>query len=174
VEGVNMPAFMAGYLAVMVLVATSLVALGLLIFRHGRAARLVFASGLLGAAVISAGAVLSFFMPELRHGVSALMILASAASLLLAGTGQFIAAFRGVATFAVAFVCAAVAMLLVASPLLLGDWDVRLLGDLGFKLAELGLPTLALASLVPAVLSVVIAILAPLAFTARSTERQEA
>ncbi len=157
-EGLNIAAFLAGFLAVFVFGITSLMSFGLLIVRHTRTARIVFAGGLLSAAVIAASGILSFFAPEFYHQADTPLIVVTSASLLLAGAGQFVAAFRGARTYAAAFGCTTLSLVLVVSPLLGVDWGRRLLGGLGLKLAELGVPLLVAASLLPAVVSVGIAV----------------
>jgi len=149
---------LAGYLAVFVFGITSLVAFGLLIVQRTRAARILFAAGLLGAATIAALGILSFFAPEFYHQDDTPLIVVTSASLFLAGAGQFIAAFRGVRTYAAALGCAVASLVLMASPLLGADWGRRLLGGLGPRLAELGIPLSVATSLLPAVVSVGIAV----------------
>lgn len=157
-EGINMLAILAGYVAVLGFALTSLVALGLLIARYTRPARFVFAGGLLTASLIAALAVLSFFMPGYYHDGEGPLVAVTAASILLAGSGPFIAAFRGTGTYWISVSCSAVAILLYSSPVLAGDWSGRILGALGQRLSERGVPVASLMSLVPAAASVVVAI----------------
>jgi hypothetical protein len=166
VEGVNGGAILLGFLGILVLGITSLVALGLLIARRTRRALNTFAAGLLGTAVITAVAILSFlqkgqgFNQEGNEPTIVLMAL----SLLLAGAGQFSAAYRNSGTYGVAFGCAAGSMLFQAAPLLgmdaLGmDGAQQVLGVRSLSLPGLSLG-LAL-SLLLAVLSLLSAVLAP-------------
>jgi hypothetical protein len=149
VEGVNTLAILAGFLALLVSGLTSVVALGLLVARHTRAARVLFAAGLLAAVLIMAVAMFSFFAPEYRGHAGAAMILIVALSLLLAGAGQFAAALRGGWTYAAALACAVAAVALVASPVVVGDRSVALLGDFGLRFMDWGLPVLVVAGLFP-------------------------
>jgi hypothetical protein len=158
-EGMNMAGLLAGYLAVLVFGIISLVAFGFLLARRTRGARIVFAAGLLCATIIAGLALLSFLEPEFRHDASVALIFVATASLFLAGCGQFIAALRSARTYAAAFACAAVSLVLLASPLLCGDWGSGILNTFGLESADLGVPFLVAASLIPAVTSVVIAVL---------------
>ncbi len=106
-EGVNMGGFMLGYLAVFVLGGAFLVALGLLLAGWSKAARFLFASGFLLAMLITAVAALSFLQPEYhREDSEAISAGVAAVVVLLAGMGQFIAAFRGAGRYAAALACA--------------------------------------------------------------------
>jgi hypothetical protein len=159
-EGMNMAGLLAGYLAVLAFGITSLVAFGFLMARRTQGARIVFAAGLLCAAIIAGLAVLSFLEPEFRQDASVALIVATAASLFLAGSGQFIAALRGSRSYAAAFACAAVSMGLLASPLLVGDVGLLISSRFGLPMvADLGIPLLVVASLIPAVASVAIAVI---------------
>jgi multisubunit Na+/H+ antiporter MnhC subunit len=60
VEGMNVGGIILGYLAVLVIGVAALVGIGLLIARQTRAARRLFAVGLVSAAIIAALAILSF------------------------------------------------------------------------------------------------------------------
>src|SRR5262249_17487278 len=118
VEGVNVGGLLLGYLAVLVFGIASVVALGLCIARLTRAARIVFASGLLGATLIAALAALSFLQREFHpQGNKALIVLA-ALTLLLAGLGQFVAALRSPRTYAAALGCAAASLAFLSAPVL--------------------------------------------------------
>jgi hypothetical protein len=158
-EGVNVTAVLAGYLAVFGFGITSLVAFGFWIARRTRGARIVFAAGLLFAAIIAGLAVLSFLAPEFRQDASVALIFVTTACLFLAGGGQFIAALRGSRTYAAAFACAAVSMALLATPLLRGDLGLVISNRFGLaKVPDLGVPFFVVASLVPALASVGIGI----------------
>jgi hypothetical protein len=157
-EGVNTVAILAAYLALLAFGATSLVAFGLLVARHTKAARILFAAGLLGGAVIVALAMFSFFAPEFHQHASAALIFVVTLTLFLSGAGQFVAALQSARIYAAALACTAAAIALVASPLLIGDWSVTILGDYGLTFIESGLPLLVLASLLPAVASALIAV----------------
>lgn len=116
-EGVNVGAFLLGYLGIAVFGLTSLTALGLLIARLAKAARITFAAGLLVTAGIAALASLSFL--QKGHGFyvegSEPVIVLTALSLVLAGTGQFVAALQRPQTYAAAFGCAAGSMVFPAA-----------------------------------------------------------
>jgi hypothetical protein len=161
VEGLNVGGFLLGYLAVFVFAGTSLVALGLLIVGLTKSARIVFAAGLLTADGIAAVATLSFLAREFNPGGSDSAVIAlSALSLLLAGTGQFIAALRKPRAYPAALACAAVSLILVAAPLLSGDVRNLVPGLYLLSLAWLGLPP-AVPGLLMAVASLLIAIVLP-------------
>jgi hypothetical protein len=117
VEGVNMGAILLGYLGISVFGLTSLTALGLLIARRARAARVTFAAGLLVTAGIAALAALSFL--QKGHGFyvegSEPVIVLMALSLVVAGTGQFVAALQVPQTYAAAFGCAVGSMVFLAA-----------------------------------------------------------
>src|SRR5256885_1946738 len=89
-----MGGFLLGFLGILVFGFTSILALGLLIARKTTVARLVFATGLLLAAVIMAVAALSFLQREYHGAEDWPQIVLAVLSLLLAATGQFIAAVR--------------------------------------------------------------------------------
>lgn len=163
-EGFNIPAFLAVCFALLEFGATSLGALGFALARRTKTARVVFAGGLLAAAIIVALAMFTFFAPEYRRHASAAKIVVVASSLFVSGAGQFIAALRNAGTYAAALVCAVVAIALVASPLLLGDLAVEILGDFGMRFLEWDLPFLVVVSLLPAAASALIAVLFPLPF----------
>jgi peptidoglycan/LPS O-acetylase OafA/YrhL len=114
VEGMNITGLLLGYLAVFVLGGALLVALGLLVAGLTRASKFLFASGFLLAALIAAVAALSFLDPQFNHGDDStetfLLVLGVAVIFLLAGAGQFIAAFRGPRRYAAALACALVAL----------------------------------------------------------------
>ena len=157
-----MMAILAGYAAVIAFGITSLVALGFLLAGRGRVARIVFASGLLGAATVMALGLLTFLSPRYYHQADLALIVVPTVSLYLAGGGQFVAALRGAGIYAAAFACTVLSLGLLASPLLGADWGTQVIGDLGRKLAELGIPVLVAASLVPAAASMAIAVFWPL------------
>src|SRR5262249_11178659 len=148
-----------GYLGALGFGLTSLVALGLLIARQTRAALRTFAAGLLGTAVIAARATLSFLQKGQGFHVegSEPTIVLTALSLLLAGAGQFLAALRSPRIYAAAFACAAGSLVLLAPPLLAGDFvqpflSLPLLSLLGDSLRLAVSLLLASASLLIAVL----------------------
>lgn len=157
-EGINVAGILAGYLAVLEFAITAVVAFGLLIARRTKGARTVFAAGLWCATIIAGLAVLSFLAPEFGHDASLALIALTMASLLLAGAGQFVAALQGARTYAASFGCAALSLMLLASPLLAGDWGAQILGRIGLiDLPQLGIPLLVVASLLAAMASVGIA-----------------
>jgi hypothetical protein len=153
VEGMNIGGILLGYLAVLVFGVTSLVALGLLIARL-KAALIVFAAGLLCADLIATLAALTC-LGFSHDGSETAEIVLAALSLVLSGTGQFIAALRRGWVYAVALGCAAGSMVFVTAPLtgyavadVFGDFDPRL----AFQISP-GLSVLfAVASLLVAVL----------------------
>ncbi len=143
--------------ALIVLGGAALVAFGFLLAQRTRVARIVLASGFLGAVLIAALGVLTFLGREYRQGESAATFVVIAASLCLAGAGQFVGALRNGQTFAAAFGCSAVSLLLVSAPLFGSDWGVELVRE---GLTE-RLPFAVLVSLLPALASVGIAIFLP-------------
>jgi hypothetical protein len=162
VEGVNVLGILLGYLAVLALGGPSLAALGLLIARKTKMARIFFAAGLLAAGAIAAAATLTFLAREYNpDGRETPWIVLSALSLLLAGAGQFVAALRGPWAYAAAQGCAAGSLALLASPSLSGDWGGPVLSGIGRWVAELGLPFGVVSSLVAAVAGVGIAVFLP-------------
>jgi hypothetical protein len=126
VEGLNIGGFLLGFLGIGVLGLTSLVALGLLIGRKTTAARIVFAAGLLSAAVIVAVAVLSFLDSQFHGNEVWSQIVLTALTLLLSGTGQFVAALRKPQTYGAALACAVGAVVLLPT-LLQGDFVARVI-----------------------------------------------
>lgn len=161
-EGLNIPALLLGYVAVLVFAVTTLAALGVLVAKSARLARIVFAGGLLGANVLAAVAVLCLFIPGFQRDIHALAAILAAVSVLLSGIGPFLASLRsGGTAFALAVACAALSLMLAGSPMLGGDWSVKILGDGGLKLLELGLPLLVLFSPLPAIASLLIGLLWP-------------
>jgi hypothetical protein len=154
----NMLAFLLGYLAILVFAITSLVALGLLIARLIAPARILFAAGLACAAGIAGVALLSFHQEDFRDEASVPMIALTALSFLLAGTGQLVAAIRSPRTYGAAFGCAAASIVIVvAFPFLGAD----IIGGFGQSLVGLGVP-LAVASMLPAMASLMIASFLPI------------
>jgi hypothetical protein len=118
VEGVNMGGIMLGYLAVLVFGVVSLVALGLLLGARIKAARILFASGLLAASFVMILAILSFLAPEYHPGADDLPLLVlGALSLLAGGVGQFVAALRSGRVYTVAFICTSVSFLALTAPM---------------------------------------------------------
>jgi hypothetical protein len=116
VEGVNIGGILLGFFGILALGCTSLAALGLLVARKGTAARFLFAAGVLLATVIVAVAALSFLRREFLHDdTSPALIVLAALTLLLAGAGQFAAAFRGPSTYGAALAFAAGSILYGAS-----------------------------------------------------------
>ena len=166
-EGINVAAILAGYLALGAFICSSLAAAGVLLAGRGRAARILFAGGLFGAALLVAGAMLTFLSPQYRSHATTSLVVVIALSLFLSGVGQFLASLRSAWGYAVAFAFAATAMLLVASPLLGGDWAAPFLGEFAQQMNERGLPLVLLASLLPAVLSMGIGVC--LLFRSRQT-----
>jgi hypothetical protein len=110
VEGVNMGGFLLGFLAVLVFGAVSLLAVGLLLARLYRAARIVFACGLCCATVIAALAALSFLAREYHPEGNEVRIVLGALTLLLVGAGPLLAAFRSPGAYGAALGCAAGAL----------------------------------------------------------------
>jgi hypothetical protein len=88
----NLSGILLVYVALLVFAGAAVVALGLLIARRTKAARIVFAVGLFGAAVIGAFADLTYL--EEYWGDANPTIILTALSLLLVGTGQLVAAFQ--------------------------------------------------------------------------------
>jgi hypothetical protein len=118
----NIGAILLGYLGVLVLGVAFLVALGLSIAGRYRAALVIFAGGLLGTAITAAIATLSFLKKGMGFYVegSEPLIALITATILLAGTGQFVAALRA-SGYGIAFLCAMGSMLFLATPLMAGD-----------------------------------------------------
>ncbi|HEV8059899.1 MAG TPA: hypothetical protein VGP68_08500 [Gemmataceae bacterium] len=169
-EGIS-PIFFWGilfwYLAVLVFTITSLVALGLLLARRTRAARIVFATGLLCPAVSTLPVFLGWLEPaadDSHSGDSMPMVLLVLAelSILLAGAGQFIASLRSGLAYAMALGCALGATGFVAAAgLCESDVGYRILGGkLATTLVRLKLP-LEIVGLFLAVASSMVAILFP-------------
>jgi hypothetical protein len=155
VEGVNFGGLLLTGIAILVVGGASLVAFGLLIARLTKAARTVIAVGLLCAAVIAALASLSFLGKEFHYAPKSLIVL-TALSLLLAGAGQFAAALRSPGSYAAALGCVGGSMVFVTAALLDDtnfDWGEQILSLRNLSLAG--------ASLLLAVASVVIAVLRP-------------
>src|SRR5262245_8045953 len=95
VEDINIGGILLLYLSLIVLGIGTLGAVGLWIGRLPRAALLTFAAGQLLSAIIAAFATLTFLGREFHHEDENMgMILLIATILLLAGSGQFIAAIR--------------------------------------------------------------------------------
>jgi hypothetical protein len=166
VEGMNVGAILLGFLGVLVVGLTALVAFGLLIARKTRAALVTFTAGLLGATVLAALATLSFLQKGngFYEEGSEPMIVLTVLSLLLAGGGQFITALRQPRIYGAAFGCAAGSMAFQAAPFL----GLDALGMDGARRAlavrSLSLPGVSLGlalSLLLAVLSLMIAVLPP-------------
>jgi hypothetical protein len=150
VEGVNMGGILLGYLAVLVVGLVALASVGLRLAGGRRAARVVFAGGLLTGTVIATGGVLTC-PGDLPAGEVAL----AAVTLLLAGVGPFVAALRRPGALAAALACATVALGALAWPYV-GGSDMladlpggRVVGGTGAFFAA---PVLALAGLLVAVL----------------------
>ena len=161
----NIGAILLGYLGVLVLGVAFLVALGLSIAGRYRAALVIFAGGLLGTAITAALATLSFLQRGMGFYVegSEPLIALTALALVLAGTGQFVAALRR-SGYGIAFLCAMGSMLFLATPLLAGD----ALGWIGvarvFGMSSLSFPWLNLGlaiSVFLAAASMAVAILPP-------------
>jgi hypothetical protein len=159
VEGINIGGILIGYLAVLVFGVISLVAVGLLIARLTKAARITFAAGLLGADMIAAFAALTFLDNQFNHdGSDTSLIIVTALSMLLGGAGQFIAALRRPWIYATALASTAGSVMFLAAPLLGGNADHQLFGGLHLRLS----PHLTLGlSLLLAVTSLIIAVLYP-------------
>lgn len=116
-EGINVAAILLGYLGILVLGVTGLTALVLAITGKSRGALTTLSGGLLGVAVIAAWAVLSFLQRGMgfhQEGSDATIVLA-ALTLLLAGTGQFVAAIRRSGTFGPSLACAITSVVLLAT-----------------------------------------------------------
>jgi hypothetical protein len=162
VEGVNIGAFLLGYLGILVFGITSLVALGLRITRRTREALLTFAAGLLSMTLIAAVAILSFLLFYEEGREPTIMIMAL--SLLVAGGGQFIAALRSPGSYGVAFGWAAGSLAFQAAPFLgIDAVGMRGAGQvLGVRSLSLPGVNLGLAlSLLLAVLSLMSAVVSP-------------
>jgi hypothetical protein len=117
-----MGGILLGYLAVLVFGIVSLVALGLLIGRVTKAARIVFASGLLAGALIMAFAVLTFLSPSYHPEDALLEIALAALTLVVMGAGQFIAALRSLRVFGVVILFAAASLVIAILPVFGGEW----------------------------------------------------
>jgi hypothetical protein len=115
----NMLAILLGELSVLVLGITGVAACVLLIIRKTRTAWKTMSFGILFTAVSAAIASLSFLEKGMGYGSDGneAWIALMALSLLLAGSGQFIAAFQNFQTSAIALGCAvgAVAFLIGSS-----------------------------------------------------------
>jgi hypothetical protein len=154
------------YLAGLVFGITSVVAFGLLIARLTKAARILFAAGLLCLAVATAAVSLSGVEEPERIGgeFGVLMIVMSGLSLLIAGVGQFVAAFRSPRTYAAALGCALLATVFMAAFTLS---CMEITADvIPFEFPAPALP-LAVASMLAAVASLMIAALFPSGFRRR-------
>jgi hypothetical protein len=115
VEGLNIGGILLGFLSILVLGCTALVALVLLVVRKSTAARFLFAAGMLLATVIMAIAALSFLQREYSPEGNEPPIVLAALTLLLAGAGQFAAAFRSPSTYGAALAFAAGSILYMAA-----------------------------------------------------------
>src|SRR6266545_3533490 len=151
------------YLGVLVLGITSLVAVGLLIFRLTKGARITFAAGLLSTAVIAALATLSFLQKGMGFYVegSEPIIVLTTLSLLLAGAGQFVAALQSSRLYAAAFGCAAGSLAFLSAPFLGGEFVGMHVIPQIFGVSSPSLPGVSLGlalSLLLAVLSLMIAV----------------
>src|SRR6516162_7752968 len=124
VEGLNIGGIMLLYLSLIVFGIGTLGAVGLWIGRLPRAALLTFASGQLFSAIIAAFATLTFLGREFHHEDENMgMILLIATILLLAGSGQFIAAIRCPRYYGAALACGAASILFLAGSSRAGvDW----------------------------------------------------
>src|SRR5262245_18476812 len=132
-----------------------LVALGLLIARRMKAARMLFAAGLLATSVIAALATLTYFDSGSEPNT---FLMVAALAFLMAGAGQFIAAFRSSWTYAAVLRCAAISQLLLWVAFDAGSGRLQnVLGVLNMRLLEHRL-TVAVAGLLPAAASVFIAV----------------
>ena len=173
VEGMNMAGILLGYLAVLVFLVVSLVALGLLIARLPKASMILFAVGLFCAAVIASIATLSFLEREVRHDASQTMLTLVALIFLVAGAGQFIAAIRNARTYAASLAFAAASIgYTVFAVVVGGDVFARVAGEgalhwflhagpgIGLLLATISM----LIAILPAPRSITALLLAALAF----------
>src|SRR5262245_49138640 len=123
VEGMNIGALLLGSLAFFIVGIAILVALGLVIAGRTRAAPMTFSGGFLAMAVLGALAALSYLQRGMgfhQEGSDPTLILI-ALSLVLAGSGQFVASFRSPRIFAAALACAIGALAILWTPLLGGD-----------------------------------------------------
>jgi hypothetical protein len=180
VEGMS-PMFIWGvllsYLAILVLAMTSLVAFGLLLARRTRAARIVFAAGLVCPALATLPVFLTWFgdlAAHFRSGDSAPLVLVVLAelSILVAGFGQFMASLKNARAYARSLGCALGATFLVAVAGLSGaEFGFLILGgQLASTLTKLPLE---LVGLFMAVASLMIAILSPSGAQQASQQRQK-
>jgi hypothetical protein len=158
VEGMNVAALLAGYLAVGAFALSSLAAFGVLLAGRGRAARILFAGGLLGSSLVVAGAVLTFLAPQYRSHATTGLVIVTTLSLFLSGAGQFLASLRSAGSYAVAFACTAAATFLLASPLVGADWASQLFGEFAQSVNERGLSLTMMASIVPATVSAAVGV----------------
>jgi hypothetical protein len=122
VEGINIGGFLILYLSLFVFGIGSLAAVGLWIGRLHRAALLTFASGQLLSALIAVFATLTFLDRQFHGDENTGMILLIATILLLAGSGQFIAAIRCPRYYGAALACGAGSMLFLAGRSFGADW----------------------------------------------------
>ena len=158
-EGINMTGILLGYLALLLFALACLVALVLLIVHQTKAARMVFAAGLLGACVIAAIADLTFLESQGQERKVSTDIVITALALLTAGAGQFIAAFRRSMTYALAMGCVAASLVMLATPILAGDAGAQIPG--ANVLASATLTVWPWPSLILAIASAVIAVFLP-------------
>jgi hypothetical protein len=110
VQGVNVGGILLGYLAVLVFATVFLVALGLWFAGKSAAARIVAAVGLFATTIIGALASLTCLAPAYYRDSDAPLIVETSLSLILAGTGQFVAALRNRRMYGASLVCAIVAI----------------------------------------------------------------
>src|SRR5262245_7696777 len=162
----NIGAMLLGFLGVLVVGIACLVSLGLLIAGKYRAALVIFAGGLLGTAITAALATLSFLQKGMgfyREGSEPLIALITL-TILLAGTGQFVAALRR-SGYGIALGCAGAASMvcLAAAFFRLDKWRWPSLAHV-LDMATLSLPWLNLGlaiSVFFAAASMAVAVLPP-------------
>jgi len=105
VEGMNIAGLLLGFVAALVLGGTCLVAIGHWIARRSDQGLRLFAIGLLSTAVVAAFAVLSFLAREINDPPPTVICLLTALSLVVGGSGQFVANRQGRGAYGAALVC---------------------------------------------------------------------
>lgn len=154
-----MTGFLLGYIGLLVFGCGILVAFVFLAARKTKAARIVFAVGLLLATVILAIAVLTFLQKEYHGDEHPILIVLAALSLLLAGAGPFVGALRSPRSYGAALACTAASIAFLTAPML-GAEAVSRIPGLRFLTAP-GLVLWPWPSLLLAVASWVVAVLFP-------------
>jgi hypothetical protein len=163
------PGIQLWFLAILVFGIIVLGTLGLLIARRFKAARIMFAAGLLATSVIAAVAMLTFIEGGITAKQDNMLFVVTALNFLLAGAGQFIAALRRPRVYAVTLGCVAISQL-VLWPALGGDLMYDLLGPFALRHQIL----VAVVGLLFAAASVLVAVFYPRASRQVEETRSEA